>query len=114
MLGIPRLTLLAIIALICFSTAKREIEISEDFSIQLEHCTEKSSSIWTKRGEISFKKRTSSRGNKVLADVSNSDVDKSFYETLRQECEVNGNYKLRFKLNDLFFYSISKAVSKLK
>ena len=92
------------------NSTKREIEITEDFVLPLEHCTEKTSSIWEKRGEIIFSKKGSTRNFKVLAEVNNYELTDSMITNIENECKIKGNYKIRFKCNGFYFYSLIKAV----
>lgn len=101
-------TLLLVLGIIS-AKSKSEIEIIEDFTAVIEHSTT-SSGVWVQRGEAIFTSKSSSKNNKQSYLVRNAD-SKSFFDSLKVECNQSGYYLVRIKLSDFTYFSSAPAVS---
>ena len=109
--------LIFIIFIINVCSKAKDVEIIEDFSLDLEYSLglvylylEKSHSKWRKRGVISFHQKGSNKNNKSLAKVTNNDLSQEENTLIIQECEKQGNYIIRVKAGKNYMISSIPAV----
>ncbi len=99
------ITNLLLLSILCKKTS---LEVTEDLDLNLEFITT-SSENWEPRGTIKFSQK-GVKGGKLNFQVENIENTKTLISKLKQNCEEDGEYTLRFKLNDVFYYSSVNTV----
>jgi hypothetical protein len=97
---------LTLISIIQLSLSKKELEILEDFSVDIDYRLESSNSDWKKRGVINFIHK-SNKSQKTGATLINEPLTQEMIEEIKSECQHkdNGLYILRFKSEKSVLYS---------
>lgn len=85
---------------------KKEIDIKEDFNVDVEYRLEKSSTTWKKRGVINFLQKNSNKNYKASANVLNEAMTNEQIEEIKSECKNgNGLYYVRVRTQSNVFFS---------
>lgn len=88
--------------LIIFSFTKTyELDIEEDFTLNIDYRLEKLEINWTSRGKIIFTQKDSKNYHPSIK-IENENKD---FDLIKKECELKGNYYIRFSDNIISFYS---------
>lgn len=103
--------LLIVLTLSCFVDSKKEKEVTEDFSLKIEHSTSSVSPEFSRRGEISFITKASSKNGKQSFNVINQELSKDEVNMIKQECELNGKYRIRITNDTKEYVNSVPAVS---
>lgn len=88
--------LILTITCLSFITPKKELDIREDFSFEVDYRLEKTSSAWHKRGTIQFLQKKSHKNHKPGVVVQNENLNA---EEIKSECE-NGNGLYYVRINN--------------
>jgi hypothetical protein len=98
--------LLIQVAYLQYST-KKELDIVEDFTAEVEFRLEKLSTTWKKRGVLSF---SSKHNKKSGATINNEPLTQDDIKNIEKECELKGNYIVRVKAGGHSYFSTLAAV----
>jgi hypothetical protein len=79
------------------------IEVSEDFELNIDYNVS-SSNTWEARGVIKFSQK-GVKGGKLNYVIENNELSKNIITKLKQSCVEDGEYTLRTKINDSYYYS---------
>lgn len=94
---LKKITILIIFSLInCY-----ELDIEEDFTLNIDYRLEKLEINWTSRGKIIFSQKDSKNYHPSIR-IENENKD---FDLIKKECELKGNYYIRFSDNLISFYS---------
>ena len=100
-----KIKFLIILSFLSLFKFKKDIEIKEDFVVQVDYRYENSNTNWSKRGEIIFTQNKKKNNNIFVNENSKLQV-----KELKTQCENgNGTYFLRFKSGGNLFFSSIKA-----
>lgn len=86
-----------------------DFEVAEDFNLELEYSLSSNLNSWIKRGLVIFTQK-SGKSSKPNYQIENEELTKVQISDLNRECERRGEYTIRFKLNEMFFYSSINTV----
>jgi len=96
---------LIILSLNIFIQSKKDIEILEDFTAEIEYRLENSDSAWIKRGVINFLQKGNNKHHKSSVSVNNEPLTAEERGAIKTECLASGLYLIRVKTNNKTFYS---------
>jgi hypothetical protein len=99
------LCILTVFLLTLLTTSKKELDIQEDFTAEIEYRLENKEGIWKKRGVINFLQKNNNKNYKSGATVINEPLSSKEIDGIKKECEASGLYLLRVKINNKYFYS---------
>ncbi len=85
--------------------SKKEIEVQEDFTAEIEYRLENRDDSWKKRGHINFLQKNNNKNYKSNVYVVNDAINSKELEQIKNECEESGLYLVRVKTNSKTFYS---------
>ncbi len=85
--------------------SKSEIDIQEDFTVEIEYRLENSRPTWKKRGVMNFLQNNNNKNYKSSINVVNEPLSSKEIEEIKNECSLSGLYILRIKTNNKTFYS---------
>lgn len=100
--------IVTLFVIVCVLSKKTGLEVTEDFDLNLEYITSSSES-WESRGVIKFSQK-GVKGGKLNFQVENTEISKTLMSNLKQNCEEDGEYTLRVKINDTYYYSSVNTV----
>lgn len=102
------LILLSLIFLSINVTCKKEIDIQEDFSADIEYRLEQNSSEWRKRGIMNFSQKSNVKNYKSSVYVINEILSEDQHNEFKKECSLNGSYIVRIKIGANYYFSSTK------
>lgn len=86
--------------------AKKELDIKEDFTLEIDYRLENTETNWRKRGDIKFLQKSSNKNYKPSVNVINEQLTKDQFDELKTECKNgNGLYYIRVKTQNNFFFN---------
>ena len=86
-----------------------ELDISSDFKMDIEFRLEKLGTEWSKRGTLSFLEK-GSKNYKSAIEIKNEIMSNDIIQNINKECELQGNYFIRFRSSKNIFYSTINPV----
>jgi hypothetical protein len=109
-LGLHIFQILISLWLIQSVVSKKEVEIKEDFTAEIDYRLEKTNSQWTRRGVMNFLSKGSNKNYKSSVNVVNENLNPSHFDEIKSECENgNGLVYVRIKLGHNLFFSSAKS-----
>ena len=78
-----------------------DLEIEEDFILNIDYRLEKLESNWNNRGKIIFSQKDK-KNYQPSIKIENENKD---FDLIQKECELKGNYYIRFSDNSISYYS---------
>jgi hypothetical protein len=103
------------LVLCVINSQKKEIDIKEDFTADVDYRLEKSGSTWKKRGNLNFVQRNNNKNYKPSVNFVNEQFSNEQIEEIKSECKNgNGLYFLRIKTGNNLFFSSVKSCDLLK
>jgi hypothetical protein len=89
---------------------KKEVEIKEDFTAEIDYRLEKPNSPWTRRGVMNFLSKSSNKNYKSSVNVVNESLNQSQFDEIKSECENgNGLLYVRIKFGNNLYFSSAKS-----
>lgn len=99
------LSTLLLLLLTILTTCKKELDIPDNFTADVEYRLENIDANWKKRGAINFFEKSNTKNNKSNASVVNEPLSTKEIERIKKECEASGLYLIRVKTGNKYFYS---------
>lgn len=97
------------------NSQKKEIDIKEDFSAEVDYRLEKSGASWKKRGILNFVQKNNNKNYKPSVNFVNEQFSKEQVDDITSECKSgNGLYFVRIKTGSNLFFSSVKSCELLK
>jgi hypothetical protein len=103
------LTLLLIQSAYLQYQTKKDIDIIEDFTGDVDFRLENVNTAWKKRGILVFSSKNN-KNYKSVATINNEPLTQDDIKSIDKECELNGYYMIRVKINGHNYFSSLPAV----
>jgi hypothetical protein len=105
--------------IISVTTKPREVDILEDFNLDLEYSLGRIFSYlektgndsWNKRGVISFQQKGSNKNYRSLTKIANNELSIEELKQIEKECEYKGLYTIRVSKGKGYLLSSIPAVT---
>jgi hypothetical protein len=98
-------SIIILFSLTFLTNSRKEIDVQEDFTAEIEYRLENQEGTWKKRGVINFLQKNNNKNYKSSAAVINEPLTSKAIEEIKKECQLSGLYFIRVKTNNKFFYS---------